>query len=194
MGQITIDQSHAVMQVLATNVDWSKVDPIAVQEIIRDTKSSGENFAKFLNNRGKLQIIGNHEINTDATPRLPFDGATIEYHKKDGKMILDPSKINLYLSEGQKGGQYIEGNKLRKELKSKPVLNACVLDYLLDNPHLIPEEWKGKAVFFWGTIFRGSDGSLYVRYLYWDVGRWQAYYRWLGNDFRALNPAAVSAS
>ena len=42
------------MQVLATNIDWSKVDPIAVQEIINFKKGAGINFLKFLNNGGMM--------------------------------------------------------------------------------------------------------------------------------------------
>lgn len=59
-----------------------------------------------------------------------------------------------------------------KELEDQPVLNANVLDFLREHPELIPDEWKGKFTFFWGTIYRHRDGDLYVRCLYWDGGRW----------------------
>jgi len=39
-------------------------------------------------------------------------------------------------------------------------MNANVLDYLLAHPELIPEDWKNKYVFFWGTIYRYSSGGL----------------------------------
>jgi hypothetical protein len=39
--------------------------------------------------------------------------------------------VELYLSRGQKGGKIIVGHKLRKQLADQPVLNANVLDYLL---------------------------------------------------------------
>ena len=100
---------------------------------------------------------------------------------------------SLYLSEKQKGDKYIVGNDLRKELKSQPVLPANVLDYLLANPYLIPEDWKGKAVFFWGTIYRDSDDLLYVRYLCWYGSGWGWNYDWLGNGFYSSNPALVRA-
>ena len=86
------------------------------------------------------------------------------------------------------------GNKLRKELANKDVLNANVLDYLLAHPELIPEEWKGKLIFFWGTIYRDSDGRLYVRYLRWGGSRWNSGYGWLDNGFYSGNPAASHAS
>src|SRR3989344_5319984 len=83
--------------------------------------------------------------------------------------------------------------KFRQKLQGEPVLNANILDYLLANPQLIPEEWKGKAVFFWGTIYRyrHSYGHLFVRYLYWDGEQWLWDYRWLDFDFLGGHPAAL---
>jgi len=86
------------------------------------------------------------------------------------------------------------GNKLRKELAKKRVVNANVLDYLLANPHLIPEEWKGKAVFFWGTIYRDRGDYLCVHCLLWGGVGWRWRSRWLGRDWHGDDPAAVPAS
>ena len=88
----------------------------------------------------------------------------------------------------------LEGNKLRKELQSRKVLNANVLDYLLAHPELIPEEWKGKCLFFWGTIYRRSNGHLYVRFLYWFGDRWRWVGGWLDDGWRGNDPAVLSAS
>lgn len=106
-------------------------------------------------------------------------------------------KEMFHLSEKQTtGNKWIKGNELRKELEDKKIvaLPANVLDYLLANPHLIPEEWKGKAVFFWGTIYRSSDGSLCVRYLYWGGSAWFWSGRWLDNGFDSDSPAVLPAS
>jgi hypothetical protein len=130
------------------------------------------------------------KLDTSKQPMIP-EGWSIESHKSLGK--IDPLKLNLYLSKKQKTG-YTTGGDLRKELEDKPVLNATVLDYLLKHPKLIPEDWKGKYVYFWGTIYRDSDGSLYVRFLYWDVGVWDWYYFWLDFVWHSNFPAAVSAS
>ncbi|MDE2001222.1 MAG: hypothetical protein KGI60_01480, partial [Patescibacteria group bacterium] len=94
-------------------------------------------------------------IDCDADPFVP-NGWLVEKHQKGGSFKWDAAQVKLYLSNQQRNDKAIEGNKLRRELVDKPVLNANVLDYLLANPHLIPEEWKGKAVFFWGTIYRDS--------------------------------------
>ncbi len=136
-----------------------------------------------------------HAINCDASPFVP-DGWKVEEHTKGGIFTWDPARVRLYLSKKQKDDKRIVGNDLRKELASQPVFNANLLDYLLkpENQHLIPEEWKGKAVFFWGTIYRYSDDSLCVRYLYWYGSGWSWYCHWLGHSFYSYYPAAVLAS
>lgn len=133
-----------------------------------------------------------HVIDCDANPFIP-DGYEVEEHQKGGQFKWDASQVELFLSVAQKKGTS-EGNKLRKEIASKPVLNANVLDYLLANPHLIPEEWKGKSIFFWGTIYRDSGGRLYVRYLYWCGDGWDWGSRWLVGVWDGCSPAALRAS
>jgi len=137
-----------------------------------------------------------HCIDCDADPFLPDGWKEVVEHQKMGNIKFDPSKIDFYLSKKQKNGN-IEGNKLREELKEKKVLNANVLDYLLKNSQIIPEEWKKdekgntRYIFFWGTIYRNADGDLYVRCLYWSDGEWQWSYYWLGLAFNDNNPAAL---
>lgn len=141
-----------------------------------------------------------HLINLDADPFVPNGWRVAEEKlqipgRARGHFKWDPTKVKLHLSKNQKNGKYIVGNTLRGELSGKSVLNANALDYLLAHPHLIPEEWKGKAVFFWGTIYRGSGGGLFVRCLCWGGGRWSWGYGWLGSSvFGGRNPAAVRAS
>jgi len=132
-------------------------------------------------------------IDTDAQPFCP-DGWKVEEHQKAGKLEWNPAKVILHLDQGQKNGKCLEGNNLRKALKGQPVMNAVVLDWLLAHPELIPEEWKGKYIYFWGTIYRDSVGRLYVRCLYWGDGSWGWRCRWLGDGWGGGSPAAVAAS
>lgn len=134
-----------------------------------------------------------HVIDCDADPFVP-DGLSVEEHQKGGRFKWDPVKVKLYLSKEQQGGKWIEGSKLREELKNKPVYNANLLDYLFENPHLIPWEWKNKDIFFWGTVYRDSFGDPYVRCLYWDDGEWGCGRYRLDNAWSRFNPAAVPAS
>ena len=147
---------------------------------------------------GRVEMI--HIINLDAEPFVP-DGWS--YNKKDqlpnrarGEFVWDTSKTRLHLSPNQQGGKVITGNDLKKELKlgKHSVLGANVLDYLLENPHLIPDSWKGKAVFFWGTVYRDSGGNLVVRYLYWNDGQWRSHGYCLAYVWHGSYPAAVRAN
>lgn len=168
---------------------------ILQRTVISDPVRAGMEYFRFLQNGARVQVIGNHIIDCDAAPFVPkgwsITGEGAE-HIKGGRFLWDPAKITLFWSDAQKQGD-IGGHELRKLLKEKPALNANVLDYLSAHPHLIPEEWKGKAVFFWGTIYRARDGSLYVRYLHWDGKRWRWDFNWLDDDWYVINPAAVSA-
>ncbi len=112
-----------------------------------------------------------------------------------GKVSWNPKETSLHLVDGQKNGKWIEGNKLRKELAQQSVYTAHLLDYLLipENQHLIPEEWKGKLIFFWGTIYRGVSGRLCVRCLNWNGDRWHWNYNWLARDWFDDDPALARA-
>ena len=135
-------------------------------------------------------------INCSADPFCP-DGWTVEQHDRSlGQLELDVSKILLHLSANQKGGG-VKGKELCKELKlkDKPVLNANVLDWLLNHQELIPDEWKKEGfIFFWGTIYRDSGGRLGVRSLWWGVSGLYWDFRWLGYGWSSNCPAAVLAS
>lgn len=128
----------------------------------------------------------------DAQPFIPT-GLFVEEHQKRGKFSFDPSKIELYLSKEQENNS-MNGNGLRKELKGKPVLNACILDYLLAHQELIPDSWKGKNIFFFGTVYRDSDGSLFVRCLSWNGSEWCSYLSWLVSRFYSNYHAILAVS
>lgn len=136
-------------------------------------------------------VVRKHIIDLDAAPYCP-DGWEVVEHVKGGQFEWDPAKVKLYLDEAQRSGS-IKGDELQKRLKTKPCFNANLLDYLLANPHLIIEEWKGQYVFFWNTVYRSSDGR-YVRYLCWDGGRWRWVDHWLDRQWYGFSPAAVHAS
>lgn len=110
-----------------------------------------------------------------------------------GRLDLDSAKIVLHLAEAQQTG-IIVGIELLKLLEGKLVLPANVLDFFLTNPQFIPESWKGKRVFFWGTIYRDRGGLLYVRCLCWSGGQWGWDRTYLAFGFGAGGLAALLAS
>jgi hypothetical protein len=149
-----------------------------------------ETFTTFA---GSITELGLNEylIDCDADPFIP-EGWSIR--EKDqltnrvrGQLKWDLDKVKFLLHPEQEKG-VISGRKLHDWLTDKPVYCANVLDYLLANPHLIPEGWKDKRVFFWGTIYHNADGGLDVRYLCWKWGRWVWRYLWIESGWYSHSP------
>lgn len=172
---------------------------------IETLKHLGENFQRF---RALNDLAVN--VNLDVPPKLPFDDAIVEKNEgggwvlveklKDG-LYIDGHKVILYLYERQKNGKTIKGYELREELTGKLVLHPNILDALIKNPHLIPEDWKwdenknDPSIFFWAVIFcEPSRDASCVRFLSFSFDRWGSRYRWLGGDWDDDNPAALRAS
>lgn len=149
------------------------------------------------------------EVNLDAPPTLPFDGAEVAWitpsqtgwvrvQRKGGKLYVGGRKVVLHLVDAQKVGT-IKGYDLRSELEGKAVLHPNVLDALRENIHLIPDSWKTddqgrtRYIFFWAVGYSGSDGSLCVRCLYWGGGQWNWGGGWLGFEFGDRRPAALAS-
>ncbi len=157
------------------------------------TLSEGDILAdvlKVIKGQAEIKII-EHLIDCDSAPFIT-NGWSVEDHKKGGMFKLNPEKISLYLPKKQKKGG-IKGNDLRKKLANQSTLNANVLDYLLTHPELIPEEWKSKYIFFWGTIYRYSDGDLFVRCLHWLGSEWLWGGHWLDDYFYDYDLAALAS-
>ncbi len=140
--------------------------------------------------------MSNLIVNLDVYPSEPGT-LKVSEHAPGGQFPWDLDKVELYLSEDQKGNGCISGHNLRKELKDKRVANACLLDFLLAHPELIPSSWKGNVIYFWGTIYSNGRGGPGVRTLYWSKGsngaRWSegAVGTWFGLD--SSSPALILA-
>ena len=150
-----------------------------------------------------MSIVIDGDLNPNVPSGLFLTGEGTEHRKmgkitlekrEDGKLYANGVEVVRYLSPKQQNGKSIQGHKLRKELKDKQVLNACIMDALRANTQLIPDEWKTGYTYFWGTIFRNANGLLYVGYLGWSGRQWGWSYRWLDDDWDSYSPAAVLAS
>ncbi len=138
----------------------------------------------------------NYLIDLNADPYTPYEWSVIE-HRKGGQLKWDPEKILLFLSEKQQDGKVIKGDELYKELSCLPVLNANALDFLLDYSflNLIPVEWKGKTVCFWGTVYRNRFNGMYgVRVLCLRRYSWVWGWLWFEHDFGDCHPAILFAT
>jgi len=154
----------------------------------------------LISGTGRVEIV-RHVIDCDAMPHCPKGWRIEEADQLPGRvrgsLEWDHAAVDLHLDPSQMDGGRIQGHKLKERLANEPVLPATVLDYLLANPTLIPEDWKKdddagntRYIFFWGSIYRNSDGGLLVRYLCWLDGRWHWVWGWLGYDWLGSNPTA----
>ncbi|MGC2459144.1 MAG: hypothetical protein WA435_14245 [Gallionellaceae bacterium] len=146
-----------------------------------------------------IVLYANKHVIDCAADQPVRKGWAIEEHRNGGNLIWDAAQVELYLSQSQKAGKWINGHELRKKLVRKPVLNANVLDYLLVHQSLIPKEWKGKVVFFWGTIYRcdhigACACDLDVRFLSWGIDGWYSFWHHLDCGLEGNEPAALHAS
>jgi hypothetical protein len=114
----------------------------------------------------KMNKEGNEKfiIDCDADPFVP-EGWRVKEHQKGGQFEWNPKNVELWVAEGQKNGEYMQGSELYEETKTKSVLNANVLDYLLAHKELIPDDWKDKDIFFWGTVYQLENGGFVIRCL-----------------------------
>ncbi len=210
MGKsVTIDQSHSVIAILATNVEWETLDvDILQKEIINKPREAGKQFTAFLKNGAKL-IIGESKI-VKIDRSKPFDpvsfiGKGWNIEEQDERSLalteLDLTKVQFktILKDNEK---IVEGEKKLRRLKEAGYirLDARIFQTLWENQYLIPEKWKEKTedniifIYFDGTILRCPSGSRCVLSLCWLDGEWDWGYSWLEGDWRVGGPSAVLAS
>lgn len=85
------------------------------------------------------------------------------------------------------GESSVNGNVMRQRAKE---LNANLgqrdLEWLLGNPHLIPESERGHYLVATGTVWRGSGGLRGVPCLGWGGVGWSLHFYWLGFDWDGI--------
>jgi len=213
MGKITVDQSHQIMAILATNINWSVIDfeKSRLQDlVIRDPKGAGERFALFLQNGARVNIAGNMKI----TPK-PFD--PVKFIGKDWSLVADEHdarndtlievdfmkvSFETCLKEGE---IHIKGEEKLKRMKEngKIRLGATVFiglwkDYQMRKDNSVLEHlYREKRITymdFFGDVLLDPDGDCHVLYLLRNDGGWYWYYSWLERGWYAVYPSASLAS
>lgn len=136
-----------------------------VRSPLTPSSGSGFSFTQFISKMKRL-FLG-RRIDSNQTPSVR-EGVFVEKHVGLGIIFWDKHKHSrsvLVLKE-QFSGKGITGKDFLKEIMLTSMMNATVLDWLLANPHEIPRQvWQGKKIFFWGTLYSGTNNNLYVRYL-----------------------------
>ena len=172
------------------------IDPVVARGWVENHKALTDLLRCVLLPPAEITSTSPSVINCDATPRS-LEGLEVDAHQHGGEYAFDASHVELHLNDGQRHDRCIRGDKLHKRLSERLVLNANVLDHLLDNPNLIPDEWRLdergciRNIVFWGTIYRDRSDDRYVRYLYWRENGWDSGAAWLGFDFDRSYPAAL---
>jgi hypothetical protein len=124
--------------------------------------------------RGEAEIkITRHLINLDVEPKLEKGFLYRGRGGRGGIWEFTPD-MEIYISRRQKKGcPTISDIEDEKGLTNKRYLNANVLDYLLENPEIIPEKWKGKIIVFAATEYCTENLKyVFVRCLYWTGQEW----------------------
>lgn len=144
-------------------------------------------------------------IDCDVDPIIPKGWRILEedqlVDRVMGQLLWDRDMVKLQFSVSQEDSTILDGIRLRDELEleSDPVLTANVLDFLLENSHLIPNEWRKDVnqktlyIFFWGSLYRSANGGLYVRCLCFSGGKWRSNYYLVDSDSLDNGPVALYA-
>ena len=112
---------------------------------------------------------------------------------KDGWKLLECGPARTLTDKGfevveflDRGESSVKGNVMAKRATH---LNANLgqhdAEYLFENQHLIPTEYRGKYyLVFPGSKWRSADGDVNVPFLRWAGARWCLRFLWLGIGFR----------
>lgn len=178
MKPVTIDQSHAVMAALATNVDWSVLDSDSLQgNVVTNAVEAGKQFTAFLLNGARMVIS------------MVFKIVTAIDRDMTGWELLEPAaaegEFEPWLQEllQESDGGCCGGEEMIKRAKEKGVSSGLRhLEAMLREQEKISVEWR-KYLLVSTEVWRTLDDSRYVWYLYWLGGRWDLGGRWLENGF-----------
>ncbi len=189
--------THEIRAMIPTRIPLTGTEPVSPAksgvEEFEATPESGPVYMIDLSVPCKLPFKGAERIS-------PAKSGVVKLERRGEDLVLDGKKIELLLSEKQKGEGRVIGHDLHKELDQKKVgqCGGSVLDHLVAHPELWPESWKKDAqgntvyVFFWGDIFQAPGGYLYVRCGHWSAGKVVAGSRWLGHNWESCHPAAAA--
>lgn len=134
----------------------------------------------------------------------PFDPVKFTNFGDDWNIIEEQDKQSLTLTELdlnkvhfvdclKDGEDNIKGEERLSRLKKMGAirLDVKILQTLLKNQKLIPENWKQLYICFDGTVIRDPNGGRCILYMYWEDDRWNWQCNWLHSDYFINSPSAV---
>lgn len=129
------------------------------------------------------------------------DGLVGEEEQDPRSLVLteiNPGLIQL-VTALESGEDIVQGEEILTRLRASGniLLDIQILQTLLRDQECIPKSWKGKTVFFPGTILRNSSGCLgrrHVVYLYWNGHGWFLMDRQIDGNFGVDHSFAILPS
>ena len=103
-----------------------------------------------------------HIIDCNAPPEIP-DDYQVERHLKGGMLEWSPAKVRLLEPCGEDRHYdcfHLDWRDGWWEFCYPKMLNANVLDFLLNHRECIPDEWKYHTIAFMGTEYRRHEKRL----------------------------------
>ncbi len=161
-------------------------------EAIINKLGGGEGVNRFL--AGDWEVaIKRHVINTNLEPYRDDEFFGIAKNKallKDnGLLKWDPEKILLYKTPSH--SKRLSLSEQLKSISTKPLLNACVRDYLLKHTELLPQEWTSSILCFGGTIFRDRNNNMFLPTILCRGRKWKDVYFGL-DDILTCQPGELA--
>ena len=221
MKPVTMDQSHAIIGVLQTNVNWGVLDGELLQRnVVLNAVEAGKQFTAFLLN-GTVMIFSMITKLAESFNLATFIGKGWFVWKgpKDGNGLEDEEDRDvrednltevdwnavLFETTLKEGETSITGEE--KLNRSKETGNIRLggraflslwQDYQKNKENSVLEKLRQTRnildICFFGLVLRRLLGRRSVLSLYFNGGEWQWGCRWLGCSWRAGAPSASLAS
>jgi hypothetical protein len=210
MSKVTIEQSHAVMAILAQNIKWDKLDMKVIQEsVIQNPIGAGAEFTLFLQN-GCCASIGDMKITVKPFSPVKYLGfgwkIIVDEHdeRNDCLIEVDFNKVDFVTCLKENETSITGEEKLKRLKESKQIRYGATTFMGLWNDY---QTRKGNSVLetlfrtknithldFFGDVLLRPDGGRLVLSLCRDCdGQWRWSYGWLDHDWIVTRLSVVSS-
>lgn len=91
---------------------------------------------------------------------------------KNGVSEYTIGNIEALKSEHHDNNELISTSTMIDDFSNRKFPNSATLNYLLKSPRLIPQDWLGKRLYFWGSRYVIPGSAECVAYIVWDGKKW----------------------
>ncbi len=180
--KVNTNESHLIMQALATNTDWEKVSTNVLKQITFHPEKTGKLFLDFLKTFDIDPDIINIKRDFEIMPDKLFasEWKLIKHYNKSLEIqSLNIKNIRLEKTANSEN-ENISGYKRMDVLIKRKFIPLDIYIFLMfwRNQYLIPESWKDKTngettfICFDGTAFMSPYNKECTLFLYWMKDAW----------------------